>query len=220
MENNGNIVLHQLLVDGSSFKIKEILPLYIYSDSPQTLIKEGSNISWVELDLSLNLMVDNHFKDTSIYYDKGRIGIGRSPLFTYRVDLAVPKDTKMTALHIGDGSLGFSFGNGTNTGFLPEIIGVGGDKDDAGLYFVGIAGNDKKSDTPLLIFDGRDTYGDKLTNRPILGITSGNYNEYSLLVDVSNNLHVKGDIILKNESLLNMIADLQIQIDDLRDLIP
>jgi len=225
MENNGNIILHQLLADGSSFKIKEMLPLHIYSDSPQTLIKKGETFSWIGIDLSLNLIINDHFKDTSIYYDKGRIGIGRFPLFTYRVDLAVPKNSKVTAFHIGDGSFGFSMGNGTTQGFIPEIIGIGSDKNDAGLYFVGIAGDDKKSDVPLIILDSRSTYNTKLTNRPILGVTSGNYNEYSIVVDVSNNLIVKGnvsapDIILNNYSLLEIIADLQIQIDDLKDLIP
>lgn len=211
MSNNGNIILTKIIGEDSSFSFKELIPLYEEGAKPQALTKfDDGNILWSPIDLSLNLIVNNKFVDTDIYYDNGRVGIGRFPLFTYRVDLAVPKNSRITALHIGDGSLGFSLGNGTNKGFLPEIIGVGGDKDDAGLYFVGIAGNDKKSDTPLLIFDGRDMYSQKLTNRPILGITSGNYDEYSVLVDVSGNL------ILNGISLLDMIANLQKQIDDLK----
>lgn len=211
MGNNGNIILTKIIGEDSSFSFKELIPLYVDSNGPQTLTKYADgNILWSPNDLSLNLIVNNKFGDTDIYYDNGRVGLGRFPLFTYRVDLAIPKDTRMTALHIGDGSLGFSLGNGTNKGFLPEIIGVGRDKDDAGLYFVGIAGNDKGSDTPLLVFDGRDMYSQKLTNRPILGITSGNYNEYAILVDVSGNL------ILNGVSLLDIIANLQKQIDDLK----
>jgi len=211
MSNNGNIVLTQIIGEDSSFSFKELIPLYIDNSTPQTLIKRSDgNILWSPIDLSLNLIVNNKFVETDIYYDNGRVGLGRFPLHNYRIDLAIPKDTLMTAFHIGDGSLGFSLGNGTTKGFIPEIIGVGADKDDAGLYFVGIAGNDKKSDTPLLIFDGRDMYSQPLSKRPILGVTSGKYDEYLVLIDAS------GDIKLNGISLLQTLADLQAQIDELK----
>jgi len=222
MENNGNIILNQVFPDGSSFKIKEILPLYIYSDGPQTLIKQGdSNLYWTSIDLSLNIIVNNRFKDTDIYYDNGRIGLGRFPLFNYKVDVQIPKDTLMTAFHIGDGSFGFSMGNGTTQGFVPEIIGIGSDENDTGLYLVGIAGNDISSNIPLIILDGRNSFGQKLTNRPVLGVTSGNYNEYSMLLDSFGNLNIEknvlaSDMIINGLSLLEIIADLQKQINELK----
>lgn len=211
MDNNGNIILNQIVIDNSLFSFKEIIPLYEYSDNPQTLIKyQDGSISWCSIDLSLNLVINNRFKDTDIYYDNGRIGLGRLPLFNYKVDIAVPKNTLMTAFHIGDGSFGFSMGNGTTSGFIPEIIGIGSDENDAGLYLVGIAANDISSNIPLIILDGRNSGGLKLTNRPILGITSGIYNEYSVLINAN------GDIILNGISLLETIAYLQRQINGLK----
>jgi hypothetical protein len=214
MSVSENIILTKILFNDNSFTFKEHIPQCLENNNTQALIRycDGS-ILWSPIDLSLNLVVNNKFQNTDIYYDNGRVGVGRFPLFSYRVDLAIPKDTRMTALHIGDGSLGFSLGNGTNKGFLPEIIGVGGDKDDAGLYFVGIAGNEKPSDTPLLVFDGRDMYGNKLTNRPIFGVTSGNYNDFILMIDASGNL------ILNGISILDMINNLQRQIDGLKSQI-
>jgi hypothetical protein len=217
MNNNGNIVLNQII--NNSFK--ELIPFYEYSDRYQALITKDNSIFWAPIDLSLNIIVDNKFKETNIYYDNGRLGLGRFPLYNYKVDIAVPKDTLMTAWHVGDGSFGFSMGNGATTGFIPEIIGIGSDETDAGLYFVGIAGNNNSSDIPLILIDGRNTFNQKLTNRPIFGITSGNYNECVVLIDASENLNVKGnvitnDVILDNQSLLELIKDLQQQISKLK----
>jgi len=152
-----------------------------------------------------------------IYYDNGKVGFGRKPLYSYQVDINTLKDNQNTSFHIGDGTHGFSMGNGTNSGFLPEIIGVGSDENDAGLYFVGIAGNDVSSNTPLIIIDGRDMYADTLSKRPIFGITSGKYNEYCLLVDASTNLHIEKDIILNGASLLDTIAQLKQEINLLKN---
>jgi len=211
MNNNGNILLTQIIVENSLNTFKEFVPAYDKSFNTQTLVKQpDGNIKWLEIDISLNILVDNKFLNTDIYYDNGRIGVGRHPLHNYKVDIAIPKNTLMTALHVGDGSSGFSMGNGTTLGFLPEIIGIGSDENDAGLYFVGIAGNDVSSDIPLIILDGRNSGGLKLTDRPILGITSGSYNDYAVLIN-SN-----GDIILNGTSLLETIADLQKQINDLK----
>jgi hypothetical protein len=211
MNNNGNIILTKIIVENSLNTFKEFVPAYDQSHNPQTLIRQqDGSIRWLDIDLSLNILVNNQFLDTDIYYDKGRIGLGRLPLHNYKVDIAVPTNKLMTAFHIGDGSYGFSMGNGTTQGFVPEIIGIGSDENDAGLYFVGIAGNDTSSDIPLIILDGRNYLGQKLTNRPILGITSGNYNEYSLLIKSD------GNVLLNGISLLEIIADLQRQINDLK----
>jgi hypothetical protein len=221
-KNDNGIILNQIISDGSLFSFKEIIPPYTQEQGPQTLIRyDDGNILWSPIDLSLNIIVNNRFKDTDIYYDNGRIGIGRFPLFTYTVDLAISKNTRTTAFHIGDGIFGFSMGNGTNSGFLPEIIGVGSDEDDAGLYFVGIAGNDISSNVPLILMDGRNMYKNKLKHRPIFGITSGDYNNYDLLLDASKNLKINKsvlveDVILNNDSLLEIIKNLQEQIDELK----
>lgn len=217
---NNNIILTQISGEAPSITFKELTPAYD-GLGIQSLTFDGSTVKWSPVITSNDVIVDGRIKDTNIYYNDGRVGIGRSPLFTYHFDLAVPKDTRTTAFHIGDGSFGFSLGNGTNKGFLPEIIGVGSDKDDAGLYFVGIAGNDEQSDIPLVIIDGRSTYNTQITNRPIFGVTSGNYNKYAILIDASENMNVKGtiiapDIILNKKSLLETINDLQRQINELR----
>jgi hypothetical protein len=124
---------------------------------------------------------------SNLHAENGRLGIGRNPLHSYKLDIAIPKNTLMTGMHIGDGSFGFSLGNGTNTGFVPEIIGVGSNEEDPGLYFLGIAGNDAKSDVPLLVFDGRDVNKNALANRPLFGIKSGD-KDFAFLIDSSNNI--------------------------------
>lgn len=156
-----------------------------------------------------------------IYIKDGRIGINRMPLHKYNFDIATPTDNTMTALHIGDGVHGFSMGNGTQNGFVPEIIGVGSDEDDAGLYFIGVAGNDVSSDIPLIVMDARNMYKQVVNNRPLFGITSANYNEYILKINSSNDLELKGkllaqDVEINNSSLLEIITDLQKQINELK----
>lgn len=222
MDNNGNIVLNQILADGSSFKIKEMLPLYIYSDSPQTLIKQGNDIYWTSIDLSLNVIVNDHFKDTEIYYNNGRMGLGRFPLFNYKVDIAIPKNTLMTAFHIGDGSFGFSMGNGTAQGFIPEIIGISSNKDDVGLYFIGASvypDNDINNKTPLIILDGRIKCGKaeskKLENRPILGISNCDYSNCVVLIDSKGNIFAN-DLLVNNISLNKKIQELEDEINKLK----
>lgn len=193
-----NLLLYQFSDNG----IKEIFPSFDdkNSDVKYLSINNTGEVSWLSLDSSLNIVI-NKLNEHQIYIsDDNRIGIGRSPLFTYKIDLAVPKDTLMTAFHIGDGSFGFSMGNGTTSGFIPEIIGIGADENDTGLYFVGIAGNNVSSNIPLVIIDGRSTFNTKLSNRPIFGVTSANYNEYLMILDNKGNLKVE-DIILENESL-------------------
>ena len=221
INNDHNILLNQIIVDNSSFSFKEVVPLYQYTDNIQVLTRYDSSILWVPIDLSLNIILNNRLKNADIYYADGRVGFGRFPLFNYKVDIAVPKNKIITALHIGDGSFGFSMGNGTSLGFVPEIVGIGSDENDAGLYFVGMAGNNVSSNVPIVILDSRSVYNDKLINRPIFGITSANYREYSILVDALDNLNVKGnisatDVMLNNISLTKIIKELQEQIDELK----
>lgn len=222
MNNNGNILLNRIIADGSLYKYKEFVPPYEDNYYSQVLTKQGDDIFWTQIDLSLNV-INNHFGNTDIYYDftNNRAGIGRYPLFNYKIDLAVPKNKVITAFHIGDGSFGFSMGNGTAQGFIPEIIGIGSDENDTGLYLLGIAGNENASNIPLIILDGRSAFNTKLKNRPILGITSANYNDYIVKVDEKEDLIVKGkvnakDIIIENLSLLETISKLQKQINELK----
>ena len=215
--DNKNILLNQInRSDDNNLFLKETIPLFNDTlDTVKQLSRDiEGNLFWMTLDFSLNILINNKLRDTNIYYDNGRIGLNRSPLFNYKVDIAVPKNTLMTAFHIGDGSVGFSMGNGTTSGFIPEIIGIGSDENDTGLYFVGIAGNNKTSNVPLIIIDGRNTYNEVLTNRPILGVTSKIYTEYKLLLDAKGNLNLSGsvttkDVILQNESLINTINKLK-----------
>jgi len=86
---------------------------------------------------------------------------------------------------------------------------------------LGIAGNNIASDTPLIILDGRNAYGKKLDNRPVLGITSGDYNNFNVLVNYSGNVKINGeldtkDVILNGVSLSEKINELQEQIEVLK----
>ena len=194
--------------------LNQFIDEYLKRTIPST---NGNQLSFLSLTLDKNLewVPNTILSNNGIFPDSGRLGIGRKPLFSYQVDIAVPKDTLMTALHIGDGSFGFSLGNGTANGFIPEIIGVGSDQNDPGLYFLGIAGNNINSEVPLLIFDGRNVEKETLINRPVLGVKSGD-KDYYLLIDSSGNLNIKGDLILQNVSLLNIINELKKEIEILK----
>jgi len=140
-----------------------------------------------------------------MYFKNGQIGVGRYPLHNYKVDIGVPENTRMTAMHIGDGTYGFSLGNATDTGFLPQIIGIGSDENDAGLYFLGKTALDVSSNIPLIIFDGRNINNDPLVNRPIMGISSGSYTNYKFLIDCdgnikTNNINANNVIILDSSN--------------------
>jgi uncharacterized coiled-coil protein SlyX len=195
IQKKQNNILLNLINENSSFT--EIIPSYdssIIPDYVLSLTSDGSLI-WGKIpepDLpefpkieipDFEVIVDGRIKSTNIYYENGRVGISRPPLHTYKFDIAVPENTLMTAFHVGDGKYGFSMGNGTSQGFIPEIIGMGSDENDAGLYFLGKAGNNLGSGIPLIIMDGRSATNYPLKNRPIFGITSGDYNDYKLLVD-------------------------------------
>ena len=203
-DNSGNIILYQI-TSNDPLSIKEVNPLLQDSSINKFLIlnnnkellwspfelREGNNIfihnnnGFLKIDASVDtrIIINDKLIGTNVYYKDERIGIGRAPLYEYKFDIEVPKNTLLTAFHIGDGSHGFSMGNGTSQGFIPEIIGMGDDENDAGLYFVGRSGNDVSSDIPLIIIDGRNANNNKLSNRPIFGITSAEYNNYKFIVD-------------------------------------
>jgi len=223
MDVSNNIILNQIYKKEDGFIIKEISPsisgvppFFLYWDS-------SLNIQWKSFE-SPQIWENNKLKGSEIFYEEGRIGLGRSPLLTYYVDIAVPENKLMTAFHIGDGRAGFSMGNGTNNGFLPEIIGMGRDEKYAGLYLLGRAGNNQASKVPLIIIDGRNIDDGKVFNRPILGITSAEYNKYLVLVNYKGDLSVSGeikaeDIILKGLSinaLIEVIKDLQKEIEEIK----
>ena len=247
---NNNILLHQIKTGGSKTSFKEVVPSF--SDQfPDTVlsIDPSGNITWNTLPAypeipefpeipDFEVIVDDKIKSTNIYYKDGRIGISRPPLKNYLFDIAVPENTLMTAFHVGDGSYGFSMGNGTAQGFIPEIIGMGSDENDAGLYFLGKSGNNKKSGIPLVVIDGRDSGHGPLVNRPILGVTSGDYSSYKFLVDQEGkvgigkipevyNLEIFGavqaeDFIIDNlstKALFDLVKEHQREIDILKDTI-
>lgn len=201
-----NILLHQINIAEGKQSFIEVVPEFSENNPDYVLSLDSSgNIVWGQITIpeipkleipkipeipNFEVIVDGKIKSTNIYYKDGRIGISRSPLYNYKFDIAVPENTLMTAFHVGDGKYGFSMGNGTSRGFIPEIIGMGSDENDAGLYLLGKTGNNKESNTPLIIFDGRNNQNKSLKNRPILGITSGDYNQYKLLLDQHGRLGI------------------------------
>jgi hypothetical protein len=235
-----NIIINQVIREGKKTIIKEISPYSIVDTPPLVLgIDDQNKLCWYPYkNSSSNLFEGEKIKDTEIYWSKGRMGLGRSPILSYQFDIAVSENAISTALHIGDGKCGFSMGNGTNQGFLPEIIGMGKNEYDSGLYFLGRAGNNLNSGIPLIVIDGRSHSDLALNNRPIFGITSANYNQYKLIVDYNGNvgigkipeiykLEVDGDISSKDlilngksiSSLIEIIKEHEIKINGLENQI-
>jgi len=188
MNPPNNIILHRILKNDASLSFMEdspILPdenlnfpLYLCMDSDGKLFWSPEKI------------YESAIKIPGLFFKDGNIGIGREPLYTYRFDIAVSENTLTTAFHIGDGKFGFSMGNGTRDGFLPEIIGMGRTEEDAGLYLLGRAGNTLASDIPLIIIDGRNSADEELKNRPIFGITSADYRNYKFIIDQKGNIGI------------------------------
>lgn len=191
---NHNILLNQIPID-SSFYIKELIPeindlnkisFLSYSDKIKWNNIYGTDKILIKNDSSGNIIIDcsiHTIEGSDMYFNEGRVGFGRNPLYKYKVDISVPVNTKMTALHIGDGTYGFSLGNATDDGFLPQIIGIGSNEDDAGLYFLSKIKQSNKSNVPAIIFDARDIFNNSITNRPLIGFTNGKYNSYELIID-------------------------------------
>jgi hypothetical protein len=223
-----NILLNQVSVEGERISFKETFPLLIDCSTSMTLNLVDGSLVWKPVLLpKLEQVIWNPFT-----YNGNQVGLGRIPLYTYVFDIAVSENKIVTAFHIGDGKRGFSMGNGTSNGFLPEIIGMGQTEEDAGLYIIGRAGNGKTSNIPLIILDGRSSEDSYLQNRPILGITSAKYDSYHLIVDHKGRvglgkkpeiykLEVHGEIsaldfILNGSSLLDIIKEQQEEIDRMK----
>lgn len=200
---HNNILINQFKNDGSISRLSELSPSIYDYDSSILFLTFHDNIKWnsikgsnkiiLNIDSYGNVTIDCSISDlehSNMYFNQGNVGFGRIPLHNYKVDISVPINTKMTALHIGDGIYGFSLGNATEEGFLPQIIGIGSDKDDAGLYFLGKVNSHEISTTPAIIFDARDIFNNPIKNRPILGVTSGNYDEFKLLIDSNGNVGI------------------------------
>lgn len=245
-EDNGNIIIHQ--ISGDALSIQEVKPFIEDSSTNKFLsLSKEKNLKWssipieggefisvinddgvIKIDASIDtrLIIDDRLKGTNIYYSEGRVGVGRGPLYTYKFDIAVPENTLMTAFHMGDGTYGFSMGNGTNQGFIPEIIGMGSNENDPGLYLIGRAGNNVSSSIPLVIIDGRNNRHEKILNRPLLGVTNAEYDKYKFLIDQNGNVEVSGKILASDfildssisiTDLVNIIIDQKTQIDILKD---
>jgi len=248
--DNGNIIVHQIIY-GDTLSIQEVKPQIEDSSTNKFLsLSKDRNLKWVsipynqfqgserisvvnddgiiKIDASIDtrLIIDDRLKGTNIYYSDGRVGVGRGPLYTYKFDIAVPENTLMTAFHVGDGTYGFSMGNGTNQGFIPEIIGMGSNENDPGLYLIGRAGNNVPSSIPLVIIDGRNNRHEKVLNRPLFGVTNAEYDKYKFLIDQNGNIEVNGkilatDFILDSSisitDLVEIIIDQKTQIDILKD---
>jgi len=222
-KDHKNILFNQIDTTGKSH-FQELIPILSNEDEDIKFLSFGDDVQWssikgtkniiisslpngdISLDLSLNV-----FQGTEMYFKDGQIGIGRLPLHQYKVDISVPVNTRMTALHIGDGVFGFSLGNATDAGFLPQIIGLGSDVDDAGLYFLGKTSSSEGSNTPAIIFDARDINNNALINRPIMGISSGSYSDYKMLMQANGDLEINGNI-----KAINIIIDSSTGISNLK----
>lgn len=242
-KDHKNIILTQINID-DNLSFNEYIPPV---NNGFSILSFSDDIYWSNIipskniilsyDASNNILLDcsiDAFNGTEMYFNEGRVGFGRNPLYKYKVDISVPEDTVSTALHIGDGTYGFSFGNATSSGFLPQIVGVGSDENDAGLYLLGKTIKEDDSSTPVIILDGRRVNDKPLQNRPIIGISSGSYTNFDFLINydgttkMSNDLTVDGDIITDdilfsssdgNLSLINEINDLKERLHILEDLL-
>ena len=250
-KENRNIILNQIIVEDNKLSFREVVPQFDPSLFPDKIlsIDSSGNLLWVKFPPfpeipqqqpipEFHIVEDNRIKETDIFYKDGKVGISRIPLLNYKFDISIPKNTLMTGLHIGDGSFGFSMGNGTRDGFIPEIIGMGSDENDAGLYFLGKAGNNLSSDIPVIIVDARNASHEPITNRPIFGITSGDYLKYKLILDSEGRLGLGkypeiykmevdgvvmaedfliGDLSLK--ALIDVVKEIQEEINTLKNRI-
>ncbi len=230
---NHNIILNKILKSDTSDYFIEELPIFPADPRfPLSLCMDSSGGLFWSSEKIQNPIVSFKSPDRGFFYKDGRIGVGREPLYTYKFDIAVSENSITTAFHVGDGRYGFSMGNGTNDGFLPEIIGMGQGEEDAGLYFIGRAGNSLPSDIPLIIIDGRNSADEELKNRPIFGITSADYRNYMFVVDQKGNIgigkkpeiykmEVNGgisatDFIIKGISIAEIIREYKEEIEQLK----
>jgi hypothetical protein len=247
VKDNKNVLLNVININGSdNFVISEKVPAFSNEYNDIKLLTYDNDIQWTSIsgsdkivvshnsngDITIDASLADPFKDTPLHFSDDRLGVGRLPLHNYKVDISVPINTRMTGFHIGDGVYGLSMGNATGEGFLPQIIGMGSDSDDAGLYLLGKISVDEESEVPAIILDGRAINNEALTNRPIFAITSGSYTDYKLLVDQYGNVGIgsrpgiykmKVDGVLKVQNIIydtsTEIVDLRKEIEDLKNRI-
>lgn len=218
-----NILLHDIQTDGSTKKINEVVPTGSNSRPDALLGRIDSSYCWFvpnDIEASTNISLEkkgntiyisasfpetkysifdgNNLKDTSVYYRDGRLGLNRIPLHSYLFDIGIERGRTTTAFHIGDGTRGFSMGNGAKDGFVPQIIGMGADEYDTGLYLLGRSGNDASSHVPLITMDARNVYDERVTNRPLFGITSSDYNSHHFLVKPNGDVKITGVLEAKD----------------------
>jgi len=237
IKDNKNLLLNTINIDASgNFKISEQVPHFTNDLEDIKFLTYNQTVNWSSIkssdkiivktlpsgDIVIDASLADPFEGTEMFFRDGQVGIGRLPLHKYKVDISVPVNTRMTGFHIGDGVFGLSMGNATDEGFLPQIIGMGSDSDDAGLYLLGKVSVDMPSNIPAIIFDGRAINNQPLTNRPIFGITNGSYTEYKLLIDQNGNVGVgtqPGIYKMKVNGVLraqNIIVDSSTEILDLK----
>lgn len=244
VKDNENLLLNTIKVDGSgNFKISERVPEFSNELEDVKFLSYHDEINWSSIkasekiilkttpsgDITIDVSLGDPFEGTEMFFSEGQVGIGRLPLHNYKVDIGVPVNTRMTGFHIGDGTYGLSMGNATAEGFLPQIIGMGSDSDDAGLYLLGKVSIDKPSNIPAIIFDGRSIDNQPLTNRPIFAITNGSYTDYKLIVDQHGNVGVgcnpeiykmKVDGVLRAKNIIvdssTEILNLKNELEDLK----
>ena len=246
-KDNKNLLLNQIIGDkNDNFTINEFVPSFSNDIEDIKFLTYDVSIRWSSIkgsdkifiikndngDIVIDVSIADYpdpLEGTEVYFKDGQIGIGGLPLYTYKVDIRVPENTRTTALHIGDGVYGFSMGNATDEGFLPQIVGIGSDADDAGFYILGKASLDSNSKIPAIILDGRNLDNSPLDHRPILGISSGSYTDYKVIVDANGNvgigsepgiykLKVDGTIWTKNVlvDVSSGMIDLLKEIEDLK----
>jgi hypothetical protein len=203
-EFSENIILHKYYQKDGSKQIIEVSPDLSEKNPDYVLSIDSSGyICWGKIPLpeipefpkiefpEIPEVIENdRIRGTEIYYKDGKVGISRLPLHTYKFDIAVPENTLMTAFHVGDGKYGFSMGNGTSQGFIPEIIGIGSDENDAGLYFIGKTSSPKESGIPLVVIDGRRSDNTPSRNRPLFGVTNADYSNYKLIINQDGNVGI------------------------------
>lgn len=166
-----------------SININDVLNLFEESENIKLEHTENNKLKILSTNESSFINKYGKIQNTELYYKNGRLGVGRKPLYNYKLDIDIPVNKSVSGIHAGDGTYGFSLGNGTDNGFIPQILGMSAQKDDAGLYLVGRAGKPDASNIPLIVLDGRNNKDGKLSNRPILGVTSSEYDSYNLLLD-------------------------------------
>lgn len=174
---------------------------------PKTLVlDENDNLMWQTIESKEDSCYSIN-DDGALYIKENRIGIGRYPLHKYKLDIALSENKVETGIHIGDGIYGFSMGNGSSNGFIPQIIGMSMKEDEPGLYFIGRTGdydNNIKSNVPIITFDCRNNINTNNINRPLFGIKLNGKKECEMLLDENGILHVK-DISINGVMLSSIL---------------